>query len=87
VEEAARQIERLMISGLSGQVYHVASGIPVRMRDLMGQLLQARGVSRDCVREAPRPTYDKLDPPVVYADVSKTSHLLPPSSLGSSSAS
>jgi len=87
VEEAARQIERVMISGLSGQVYHVASGIPVRMRDLMGQLLQARGLSRDCVREAPRPTYDKLDPPVVYADVSKTSHLLPPSSLGSSSAS
>jgi len=80
VEEAARQLERVMLSGLSGQVYHVASGVPVRMRTLLGQLLQARGVSRDCVREAPRPALDKIDAPVVYADVTKTSRLPPPSS-------
>jgi len=73
VEKAASQLERIMLSGLSGQVYHVASGVPVRMRDLLDQLLQARGLSRDCVREAPRPTLDKLDAPVIYADITKTS--------------
>jgi len=75
VDEAARQIERVMLFGLSGQAYHVASGIPVRMRELLDQLLRARGLSRDCVREAPRPAPDKLDPPVVYADVTALSRL------------
>jgi GDP-4-dehydro-6-deoxy-D-mannose reductase len=81
VEEAARQLERIMLSGLSGQVYHVASGVPVRMRDLLGQLLKARGLSSNCVRETPRPALDKIDAPFVYADVTKTSRLPPPSSL------
>jgi GDP-4-dehydro-6-deoxy-D-mannose reductase len=81
VEEAARQIERVMLFGSSGEVYHIASGIPVQMRDLLGQLLQARGLSRDCVREAPQPALDKLDPPAVYADVTKTSRLPLPSRL------
>jgi GDP-4-dehydro-6-deoxy-D-mannose reductase len=80
VEEAARQVECVMLFGLSSQVYHVASGIPLRMRELLGQLLQARGLPRDCVREAPRPALDKLDPPVVYADVTKTRRLPLPSS-------
>jgi GDP-4-dehydro-6-deoxy-D-mannose reductase len=87
VEEAARQVERVMLFGLSGQVYHIASGIPVRMRDLLGQLLQARGLSRDCVREVPQPTPNKLDPPAVYADVTTTSRLALPASVDSSSSS
>ena len=84
VEDAARQLERIMLSGRSGQVYHVASGVPVRMRDLLGQLLQARGLSAACVRETPRPVHDKLDAPVVYADVTKTSRLPLPSASESS---
>ena len=87
VEEAVRQIERVMLFGLSGQVYHIASGIPVRMRDLLGQLLQARGLSTECVREVPRPALDKLDPPAVYADVTATSRLPLASSFESPSSS
>lgn len=87
VEEAARQVERVMLSGLSGQVYHIASGVPVRMRDLLGQLLQARGLSLDSVREAPQPALNKLDPRIVYADVTTTSRLPLPSCSEPSSSS
>ena len=87
VEEAARQVERVMLFGLRGQVYHIASGNPVRMRDLLGQLLQAHGLSRDCVREVPQPTPDKLNPPAVYADVTLMSSLPLPASLRSLSTS
>ena len=75
VEAAAQGLERVMQFGKPGEVYHVASGIPTRMRDLMEELLQERGVPRDCVREAPRRASDKLDVPVIYADISKTSQL------------
>ena len=61
--------------GQSGQVYHVASGVPTRMKDLLDELLRAQGLSHECVRQAPRPLANKLDVPVIYADVSKTSRL------------
>ena len=61
--------------GKQGEFYHVASGAPTRMRDLLEELLQARGVPRECVREAPRRASDKLDVPVIYADNSKTNQL------------
>jgi GDP-4-dehydro-6-deoxy-D-mannose reductase len=75
VAEAARQLERVMQFGQSGQVYHVASGVPTRMKDLLDELLRAQGLSHECVRQAPRPLANKLDVPVIYADVSKTSRL------------
>jgi len=59
VEEAAGGLERVMRFGKPGQVYHVASGVPTRVRDLLDALLRARGLKRDCVREAPRRAEDK----------------------------
>jgi GDP-4-dehydro-6-deoxy-D-mannose reductase len=75
VEEAARQLDRVMRFGRSGEVYHVASGRPTQLRHLLGELLRARGLSPDCVRETPRTLANKLDVPIIYADVSKTSGL------------
>jgi hypothetical protein len=45
------------------------------MKDLLDELLRAQGLSHECVRQAPRPLANKLDVPVIYADVSKTSRL------------
>jgi GDP-4-dehydro-6-deoxy-D-mannose reductase len=87
VEEAAGQVEGIMLQGLSGQVYHVASGVPVRMRDLLGRLLRERGLSPDCVHETAGPAVERLDPPVVYADVSKTKRLEGSATPGASSSS
>jgi GDP-4-dehydro-6-deoxy-D-mannose reductase len=75
VAEAARQLDRVMQFGESGQVYHVASGVPTRMKDLLDELLGAQGLSRECVRQVPRSPTNKLDVPVIYADVSRTSRL------------
>jgi hypothetical protein len=54
-------------------VYHVASGQPVRMRELLRRLLAQAGVPHAEVREAQsiagRAGYDC---PVIYADVRRT---------------
>ena len=75
VAEAARQLDRIMQFGQSGQVYHVASGVPTRMKDLLDELLRAQGLSRECVRQAPLSLTNKLEVPVIYADISRTSRL------------
>jgi GDP-4-dehydro-6-deoxy-D-mannose reductase len=75
VEEAAGLVERIMEHGLGGQVYHVASGVPVRMRELLHRSLREHGLSPDCVRETAGPAIERLDPPAVYADMSKTNGL------------
>jgi GDP-4-dehydro-6-deoxy-D-mannose reductase len=61
--------------GEGGQVYHVASGVPTRMKDLLDILLRAQGLSHECVRQTPRSLTNKQEVPVIYADISKTSRL------------
>jgi len=75
VEAAAAQLERVMRFGQSGQEYHVASGVPTRMRDLLHQELRRRGLPVDCAREVLDPPAGKLDAPEIYADISKTNAL------------
>lgn len=63
--------------GDSGRVYHVASGIPVTMRELLNRYLSIYKLDTSIVQEAPvlsnRSGYDV---PVIYADVSKTMQLM-----------
>jgi GDP-4-dehydro-6-deoxy-D-mannose reductase len=75
VAEAARQLDRVMQFGEGGQVYHVASGVPTRMKDLLDILLRAQGLSHECVRQTPRSLTNKQEVPVIYADISKASRL------------
>jgi GDP-4-dehydro-6-deoxy-D-mannose reductase len=72
-EEAVDQLLLIAGKGVRGEVYHVASGRPVTMRDLLGRLLRDAGIGPDVVREEPeRPTRMGTDVPVIYADISKT---------------
>lgn len=71
--EAVDQLLRIADRGAGGEVYHVASGRPVVMRDLLARLLREAAIDPGVVREEPaRPTPMGTDVPVIYADTTKT---------------
>jgi len=76
VEEAATKLLSVATYGKSGEVYHIASGVPITMRDLTIRALNACGLDFSIVREAPnlsnRVGYDV---PVIYANINKTNNL------------
>jgi nucleoside-diphosphate-sugar epimerase len=73
---AARLLYLIALKGNAGAVYHVASGKPTVMRDLLLQQLEAHGLDSSVVRESPslsnRTGYDV---PRIYADITKTMKL------------
>jgi GDP-4-dehydro-6-deoxy-D-mannose reductase len=75
--EAADQILAIATCADAGSVYHVASGIPVRMRDILARYLNINKLDVSIVQEA-----DQLsnrigyDVPVIYANITKTSRLM-----------
>ena len=73
---AAVQLEGIMNHGRAGEVYHVGSGVPVKMRELVRLVLKQEGLEGCPVREEERPTSGKLDIPCIYADLAKTRALL-----------
>ncbi|MEI7731293.1 MAG: NAD-dependent epimerase/dehydratase family protein [Verrucomicrobiota bacterium] len=81
-EAAAELLEGIMQQGSAGEVYHVASGVPVTMRELMQQVLHQEGLSDCKVREETRALPGKLDIPCIHADMTKTRDLLRPGQDG-----
>ena len=76
-EEAALQFEAIARFGDSGQVYHVASGVPVAMRDVLGGYLARHGLDFSCVEEgAAHSNRAGYDVPAIFADVTKTKRLM-----------
>jgi nucleoside-diphosphate-sugar epimerase len=77
LEEAASQITAIAEHGSSGQIYNVASGRAITMRELLVKYLTAANLDMSIVRESVlssnRPGYDV---PVIYADVTKTLKLM-----------
>jgi nucleoside-diphosphate-sugar epimerase len=75
-EEAVSQLHGIASRGDAGSVYHVASGVPTTMRDLLHRMLDQAGIPRSAVRQlsdgAERKPYDA---PVIYADVRRTQAL------------
>jgi nucleoside-diphosphate-sugar epimerase len=76
-DEAAKQILAIAEYAVSGSVYHVASGIPVTMREMLNRCLALHKLDVSIVRESPQLSNRKgYDVPVIYADVVKTMRLL-----------
>ena len=75
VEDAAAAFELIMNSGRAGEVYNVASGLPVKMRDLLEALLTENGIPYGVVEENPALLNRKTEVKAIYADVSKFSAL------------
>jgi hypothetical protein len=77
LDAAAEQIAAILTYGDAGQIYHVASGSPITMRELLERSLIGHGLDMAIVREAPslsnRIGYDV---PVIYANVTRTTMLL-----------
>jgi GDP-4-dehydro-6-deoxy-D-mannose reductase len=72
-EQALDQLLLIADKGVRGEVYHVASGRPIVMRELLARLLREASIDPAVVREAPeRPTRMGTDVPTIYADLSKT---------------
>jgi GDP-4-dehydro-6-deoxy-D-mannose reductase len=76
IDVAAEQLLSIATFGRSGEIYHVASGVPVTMRELTMRALAARGLDFSTVREAPNLSNRQgYDVPVIYADMSRTNSL------------
>jgi GDP-4-dehydro-6-deoxy-D-mannose reductase len=76
-DEAADQIVAIAALGQSGCTYHVASGRPVTMRDLLGVMLAAEGLTGVTVREsAALSNRAGYDVPAIYADMTSTQQLM-----------
>jgi len=77
LNEATDQILAIARYGESGRVYHVASGKPVEMREILMRYLTAHKLDKLIVRESAnlsnRVGYDV---PAIYADITRTLQLM-----------
>jgi nucleoside-diphosphate-sugar epimerase len=73
-EEAIVQIELIAAHGERGRAYHVASGQPTAVRDVLHRLLDAAGVPVSAVKEGANATggRGRYDAPVIYANMGRT---------------
>jgi len=75
--EAARQVAAIAACGESGEVYHVASGVPVTMREVLARQLARHGLDFSLVQEAAEfSNRTGYDVPAIYADTTKTARVL-----------
>jgi GDP-4-dehydro-6-deoxy-D-mannose reductase len=76
-DEAAEQILAIAAHGESGQVYHVASGIPVTMRAMLARYLAIYKLDASIVNEgAELSNHSGYDVPAIYANITSTSQLM-----------
>jgi GDP-4-dehydro-6-deoxy-D-mannose reductase len=72
-ETASEQLRLIAERGCRGLIYHIGSGEPIRMRDLLHSLLAAEGVPASAVREGRQDTgRSGYDAPIIYADMRRT---------------
>ncbi len=75
--DAAEQILAIATRGTPGHVYHVGSGSPVRMRELLSAMLAEHGLGMDLVTDrSPSSSHQGYDVPIAFADMTKTRHLV-----------
>ncbi len=73
VENAAAHVRLIAERGRAGEVYHVASGVPMTMRALLGKMLAEAGLDFSVVRENQIPGgRTGYDVPLIYADMTRT---------------
>jgi GDP-4-dehydro-6-deoxy-D-mannose reductase len=76
VEQAAQQIIDIAIMGRAGEVYNVASGVPIKISEVLEQYLKDHKLPLTIVRsEQVLGNHTGYDVPVIYADITKTRSL------------
>jgi len=77
IEEACDLLITIGEKGESGQIYHVASGAPILMRDLLSNFLLRNNLSmNDVLEDLNYSNRQGFDVPIIYADMEKTNNLL-----------
>ncbi len=77
ITDATNQIMAITTYGKKGQTYHVGSGIPIKMRDILNRYLTRYNLDISIVKEASDLTNRTgYDAPVIYADMTKTMQLM-----------
>lgn len=77
IDDAVTQLLAVADLGEAGKVYHIASGRPITMRELLVRELTAHGLHESIVVEGTSLTNRRgYDVPVIYADIAKTAALL-----------
>lgn len=77
LDEAVTQLLAIADHGEAGEIYHVASGQPVTMRELLARELAARGLHESIVIEGSALSNRRgYDVPAIYANISRTVVLL-----------
>jgi nucleoside-diphosphate-sugar epimerase len=75
--EAADQLLAIAAHAEQGRVYHIASGIPVTMREMLGRYLAIHAIDASIVREAIElSNHTGYDVPEIYADITSTMQLM-----------
>lgn len=76
-DDAITQLLAIADYGEVGEVYHIASGEPVMMRELLARELAAHGLHESTVVEGTDLSNRRgYDVPAIYAEISKTAALL-----------
>ncbi len=76
MDVAVEQILAIARHGIPGSVYHVASGVPVTVREVLMRYLAQSGLDHSIVRSRPELSGHRgVDVPVIYADMTRTSRL------------
>ena len=77
IDDAVTQLLAVADFGKAGKVYHVASGQPITMRELLIRELAAHGLPESIVVEGAALTNRRgYDVPSIYADIARTVALL-----------
>lgn len=75
--EAAEQLFSVAVHGKTGCVYHIASGNPVTMREILIRYLTTHKIDVEVVHEASELTNRSgYDVPIIYADMRETMRLM-----------
>lgn len=74
VEEAANHFVKIMDRGDSGQIYNVASGVPIKMENLLTTILKEENISSKYVLTDDKRT-NMSDADMIFADISKLKEL------------
>lgn len=76
-DDAAEQIMAIAAYAEPGRAYHVASGVPVTMREILTRRLAIYKLDASIVREASELTNRVgYDVPVIYADITSTMQIM-----------
>lgn len=76
VDEAAQQVMDIILYGKTGEIYHVANGVPVTIKDFAISLLNLRGLDSSVLQEREDFFHQgNTDVPVIFADIQKIKKL------------